>query len=177
MASGTKLESQGNTPLHEACSKVDYNRVLMLLLQGTSTSALNIWRQTPLHISAMAGDVHVMLLLLDSGADVNVKDSDFVSPLYQAVVYGRLQCVELLLCYGASPYNPEGTAGHLSPLELSESVPKCHAILEKARDSESPVDVQLNIVSDHSVCNVSIVCLFTLLCQLCGRKTMPNREK
>ena len=136
MASRKKLEAQGNTSLHEACLKVDYDRVLMLLLQGESTSAQNIWQQTPLHISAMAGDVHVMLLLLDSGAEVNAKDSDFVSPLYQAVVYGRLQCVELLLCYGASPYNPEGTVGHLSPLELSESVPKCHTILKKARDGE-----------------------------------------
>ena len=160
MASGRKLESQGNTPLHEACSKVDYDRVLMLLLQGASTSALNIWQQTPLHISAMAGDVHVMLLLLDSGADVNVKDSDFVSPLYQAVVYGRLQCVELLLCYGASPYNPESTVGHLSPLELSESVPRCHAILEKARDCESLVDVPLDILYCVGVCLIRVPALW-----------------
>lgn len=132
MAYGRKLESQGNTLLHEACSCADYDRVLMLLLQGASTSARNLWLQTPLHACARRGDVHVMLLLLDSGAEVNAKDSDFVSPLYQAVVCGRTECLELLLCYGASPYNPDGTVGHLSPLELSESVPKCHVILENA---------------------------------------------
>jgi len=132
MAYGRKLESQGNTPLHEACFCADYDRVLMLLLQGASISARNLWHQTPLHMCAIRGDAHVMLLLLDSGAEVNAKDSDFVSPLYQAVVYGRTECLELLLCYGASPCNPEGTIGHLSPLELSESVPKCHMILEKA---------------------------------------------
>ena len=107
----------------------------------------------------MAGDVHVMLLLLDSGADVNVKDSDFVSPLYQAVVYGRVQCVELLLCYGASPYNPESTVGHLSPL-LSESVPRCHAILEKARDCESLVDVPLDILYCVGVCLIRVPALW-----------------
>lgn len=104
----------------------------MLLLQGASASARNIWLQTPLHLCIRRGDLHVMLLLLDSGAEVNAKDSDFVSPLYQAVVCGRAECLELLLCYGASPYNPEGTVGHLSPLELSESAPKCHVILENA---------------------------------------------
>ena len=132
MACGRKLESQGNTPLHEACSRADYDNVLMLLLQGASTSARNIWLQTPLHICAARGNAHVMLLLLDSGAEVNAKDSDFVSPLYQAVVCGRVKCLELLLCYGASPYNPEGTVGHRSPLELSESVSKCHVILRNA---------------------------------------------
>lgn len=132
MAYGRQLESQGNTPLHEACSRADYDHVLMLLLQGASTAARNVWHQTPLHMCAIRGDIHVMLLLLDSGAEVNVKDNDFVSPLYQAVVYGRTECLELLLCYGASPYNPEGTVDHLSPLELSESVPKCRVILENA---------------------------------------------
>ena len=132
MAYGRKLESRGNTPLHDACSLGDYDRVLMLLLQGASASARNIWLQTPLHLCVRRGDVHVMLLLLDSGAEVNAKDSDFVTPLYQAVVCGRVECLELLLCYGASPHNPEDTIGHLSPLELSESVPKCHVILENA---------------------------------------------
>ena len=91
-------EFQDYTMPWSSCA--DYDRVLMLLIQGASASARNIWLQTPLHLCVRRGDVHVMLLLLDSGAEVNAKDSDFVTPLYQAVVCGRVECLELLLYYG-----------------------------------------------------------------------------
>ena len=120
----------GNTELHEWSSKGDYDRVLLLLLQGTNSNVCNIWKHTPLHLASSGGHLDVMLLLLDSGACVNARDHQSLTPLHHAVIHRNKKSVELLLSYGASPYNADDVTDTYSPFLLSESIPSCHMLIK-----------------------------------------------
>lgn len=60
-------EEDGNSALHLACYRSDYDSALMLLLASHSMTVRNVWGETPLHQCTAQGHLELMMLLLDAG--------------------------------------------------------------------------------------------------------------
>ena len=57
----------GYTPLHDACSRKNYQVCLLLLKYGAAIDIQTVENVTPIHIAATYGDVRILELLLDKG--------------------------------------------------------------------------------------------------------------
>ena len=96
------LESDGYTPLQQACWNCRRDMVEYLLATGADVNkATNFMQRTPLFLSSIIGHREVVELLLDAGAEVDKTDEKGQSPLYASSVRGRKDVVKLLLDAGA----------------------------------------------------------------------------
>ena len=108
--------NSGNSPLHKAAEKGDFEMVDLLLLNGAKTDLLNDYGNTPLNRWALNnGNVKVGRLLIENDSSViNVPDKDGNSPLHCAAVESNEEKTKLLLQYGASKdlKNKHGNTPH-----------------------------------------------------------------
>jgi ankyrin repeat protein len=73
--------SDGNTPLHNACIYGYVSTVKLLIKNGADINAKNSHGKTPLHNACIDGFVSTVKLLIKNGADINVKDNRQQTPL------------------------------------------------------------------------------------------------
>lgn len=101
-----KKNAKGETRLHEACIRGNYQVAKMLIDQGHSLNVRDNAGWLPLHEAAIYGYRDLVELLLDSGAQSSINDKggtscDGITPLYDAASNGNLSVVQLLLDRGA----------------------------------------------------------------------------
>jgi ankyrin repeat protein len=96
-------DSSGQTLLHHACSRGDYQQVLELLDYGSDIAAKDATGWTPLHNAALNGHDEIVETLLRFGANVDSLGFEDETPLHDAVANGHAKCVTVLLKYGADP--------------------------------------------------------------------------
>ncbi|MBA3815904.1 MAG: ankyrin repeat domain-containing protein [Parachlamydiaceae bacterium] len=83
------------TPLKEACSKLNYDMVKLLLDSGA---------EPKVNLSTVVNSPKILQLLLNKGASVNsYAFFDDQSPLFAAATWGRVESVIILLAAGADP--------------------------------------------------------------------------
>ena len=99
-----KKNKKGETPLHAACSKQDYDTVKKLLDQGAETNTQDYNRWAPLHELASRAEANQTLkLLLERGANPNVPGGeDNQTPLHEASAAGCIENCIYLIQKGAS---------------------------------------------------------------------------
>ena len=96
------LESDGFTPLQQACLKSRRDMVEYLLTAGADVNNATKSRQrTPLFLASLEGKREVVELLLDAGAEVDKAEKDGRTPLVAASIDGDKDVVKLLLDGGA----------------------------------------------------------------------------
>ncbi|KAF4466267.1 ankyrin repeat [Fusarium albosuccineum] len=95
-------ESEGHTPLWEACYSLDASlEMLQLLLDNGAEVNSPSRSQTPLMAAARKGRLDFIKYLVERGADVHRPDLCDFSALSEAVCGGSLECVRWLLDNGA----------------------------------------------------------------------------
>lgn len=100
-----KRNEKGETPLHTAAIKGDYNRAKKLIEQGHPVKEQDSAGWTPLHEACNWGRVDIVNLLLDNGADINDPGGsgcEGVTPLHDAASNAHFEIIDLLLKRGAS---------------------------------------------------------------------------
>lgn len=81
-ANVNSCDSEGDTPLHNACRYGDYELVKIILSSKKSDVSIhNDFGQTPLHYACLLGNENVVQLLLEEKADIHKKDKEGLSPL------------------------------------------------------------------------------------------------
>ena len=96
------LESNGYTPLQQACLKSRKDMVEYLLTAGADVNkATKPKWQTPLFLASLRGKREVVELLLGAGAELDKTDYRGHTPLMAASNKGHWEVVELLLGAGA----------------------------------------------------------------------------
>ncbi|XP_040576586.1 BRCA1-associated RING domain protein 1 [Lepeophtheirus salmonis] len=92
----------GETPLHVACCKGDYDKVCELLGMGANPNNQDNAGWTPLHECAQKGYTNIAKVLLDKGAAPSVPGGpDNFTPLHDASYNGWKDVVFLLIKKGA----------------------------------------------------------------------------
>lgn len=85
----SKVDQQGNTPLHFAAESGDYETVKELLAKGAVVDVANAQGVTPLHLAAKSGKKDLVKLLLDAPKpDAKGKPDDVVVDLIGVVHIG-----------------------------------------------------------------------------------------
>ncbi|KAJ8245297.1 hypothetical protein GJAV_G00269230 [Gymnothorax javanicus] len=103
------------TPVHEAASQGQSQRLQHLIQNGASVNVVAVDSITPLHEACIQGQAQCVRLLLEAGAQVDARNVDGSTPLCEACSVGSLECVQLLLEHGAT-VNPALTSRTTSPL-------------------------------------------------------------
>jgi len=86
----------GQTPLHLAAGRGDYDITLLLLQEKAKPNARNEYGQTPLGFAIIGGNIPVIELLLRYGAEINSRDRHNRTPLYWAIRRGNPEVVRCL---------------------------------------------------------------------------------
>ncbi|XP_033749583.1 uncharacterized protein LOC117334207 [Pecten maximus] len=99
-------DSQGNTPLHRAVSREDFDLVLYFLQVGADTNARNSEGNTPLHNACQSkidGPIcELITRLISAGATVNEKDKAGKTPLHHACEsISMFYSIAILIKHGA----------------------------------------------------------------------------
>ncbi|MBW0501864.1 hypothetical protein O181_041579 [Austropuccinia psidii MF-1] len=110
------LDSDGRTPLHNACSSGSYSVVKALL--DHQEPKCNIEKAdsmgwTALIIASSAGITEIVSELIHASANVNASNEKGQTPLHYAASKGRLEIGRLLIRYGAD-INAKDRANQLS---------------------------------------------------------------
>ncbi len=90
----------GETPLHCAVDKDDFETAQLLLINDARVDALDFDSCTPLHRVAETGNLKIARLLLDHGAKLNKKNSNDKTPLDLAIAKGNNEVANLLREWG-----------------------------------------------------------------------------
>ncbi|EEB13686.1 BRCA1-associated RING domain protein, putative [Pediculus humanus corporis] len=96
-----KRNPKGETQLHLACKKSNFEVMKNLIDAGANLNAKDNAGWTPLHDSVFSGNTEVIKFLLDNGANVNIPGLENTTALHEAIAKGNRKVVELLLNYGA----------------------------------------------------------------------------
>lgn len=97
----SKVDSDGNTPLHGAARNDHKDVVKVLLAHGAEVNAKDNEGATPLHLAAGRGNKDVAELLLANKAEVNAKRRGDATPLHNAASGGHKDVMRLLLAHEA----------------------------------------------------------------------------
>lgn len=116
---------KGETPLHLAVLRSDYNLVKLLLENRADMTSVDQLKRTVLHYACEMGCLKVATLLLEHSSPtiVNMKDSENKTPLIYASLYGCTSMIACLLSKGAD-INATDSEGN-SPLIYSMSNQHC----------------------------------------------------
>jgi len=79
-----QTDSNGETPLHEACSEENFNIVKLLLEKDADPNMPNNKGETPICWACCCGNFDIVKLLLEKDADPNRADRQGKTPLYWA---------------------------------------------------------------------------------------------
>ena len=99
-----KRNEKGETVLHVAAIKGDYNLAKTSLEKGVSIDARDYCGWQPLHEACNHGNLAIVELLLDNGADINDPGGPHcrgMTPLHDAVQNAHVDVVKLLVSRGA----------------------------------------------------------------------------
>ena len=125
-----KTDEEGDTLLHTACSKGQFEAVHVLVAAGAKTNFVNSKGQTSLHISAARLQADITKYLLDSGADVMVYSKDGELPLDVA---SSLETALILVEKMVSLGYKELVNDYLIPLKLSKTkYEECEPLMTSA---------------------------------------------
>ena len=100
-----KRNEKGETQLHVAAIKDDYNLAKTSIEKGISVHERDYCGWQPLHEACNYGNESIVELLLDNGADINDPGGPHcrgMTPLHDATQNGHVDVVKLLLARGAS---------------------------------------------------------------------------
>ena len=98
-----KKNKKGETPLHAACCKKDYENAKKFVEQGAETNTQDFNGWTPLHeVAPFSNCFDIVKLLLDHGADPNIPGGDLnTTPLHESSGGGCSDICQLLIKRGA----------------------------------------------------------------------------
>ena len=122
----SKRNEKGETTLHVAAIKGDYNLALASINKGVSVHSRDHCGWQPLHEACNHGNLAVAELLLDKGADVNDPggpDCGGMTPLHDAAQNAHVDIVKMLISRGADVTN-------------------------RNKDKETPLDQVLRVIND-----------------------------
>ena len=114
--------SNGNTPLHEAISRLQLGFADYLLSKGLTPNIKNLGGDAPLHLTVKMGWIDGAELLLKNGADPDIRDGKANTPLLlPSPASLRLDMTRLLLRYRAdsSLKDQEGNTALHKAVKLS----------------------------------------------------------
>jgi ankyrin repeat protein len=74
--------SSGDTPLHIACSKGNFNIVKLLVENGANVTIQNNTKDTPLHYATLHKYNRIRDFLVANGADMKAKNNNGITPAY-----------------------------------------------------------------------------------------------
>ena len=94
--------SDGKTPLMNACARGEYLLATKLLSHGANVHAMSNHRSTPLHAAASSGHAELVSLLLANGAELEAKNVYGLTPLHTAILSNSADIIERLLLAGAN---------------------------------------------------------------------------
>ena len=104
-----KTNKDGNSALHIACFKGNYNAVHRLIKLGASVNCSNNMGDTPLHCAIRSGSYNTVLILINNGASavLSHRNEHGETPLHTAVVSNKknLKIIELLVENGSDVHN------------------------------------------------------------------------
>jgi|GEM_PF-3043637 len=106
-----------DTPLLEAVSEPNVEKVKNLLANKADPNAKNIQGTTPLFMAAMSGNKDIVAMLLAAKADANATNHTGETPLHMAAVFGQLEAVKLLVANHAE-INAKNSNGQ-TPLQMA----------------------------------------------------------
>ncbi|VVC36680.1 BRCT domain,Ankyrin repeat-containing domain,Ankyrin repeat [Cinara cedri] len=92
---------KGETRLHIACAKGNYNLVSSLLSQGFNPNVKDNAGWTPMHDAVKMGCLNVIKELIKYGAYLNAPGFEYETPLYTAIKHSKNDVAALLLQNGA----------------------------------------------------------------------------
>lgn len=159
----------GNTPIHWAIMKRNYQAVLVLVRCGADSSRMNDEGRTPLHLvvsqcnkNSSQTDLHshhnMVKFLVSVGAQVDSYDVNNVTPLHLAAELGDLALVESLVIDGGAFVNVTDDVGE-TPLfyalrgQHAEVIKKLidlkANLFSKNDEGETPLEFCLSIRDDR----------------------------
>lgn len=113
-----KPNEEGETMLHIACSKGQFEIVQLLVAAGASVNKANSRGQTSLHISASRLQADITKFLLDNGADVMLCNNDGELPLD---VTSSLESALILVSKMVSLGHKDLVNDYLVPVKLAKT--------------------------------------------------------
>ena len=85
-ASSETRDSEGSTPLHDACELCrDDDVIERLISSGAPLNQVNLRGRTPLHTAVLHNSANAVRPLVENGSDVSAQDRDGFTPLMLAV--------------------------------------------------------------------------------------------
>ena len=94
-----KIESEGYSPLHDACVCGEAKIVKLLLAKSAKVNVRNDGGQTPLHLAIGKKNEEIVNLLLEAKAEMNIGDISGSTALHAAGSAGSYEIMQLLLNY------------------------------------------------------------------------------
>jgi ankyrin repeat protein len=91
----------GNTKLHSAIEKNNFDYIKQIVEQGADVDLLNDRGESPLHTAVKFERIEIANFLLSKGAKPDIKDGDGITPLNTAVIFEQSGIVKLLIEKGA----------------------------------------------------------------------------
>ncbi|GBN35175.1 Ankyrin repeat domain-containing protein 12, partial [Araneus ventricosus] len=179
-----KRNERGETPLHLAAIKGDFEKVNKLLKQGVKVDAVDNAGWTALHEACNYGWYDVAKLLIEYGANVNAAGLQKLTPLHDAATNQHEKIINLLLEHGANPHEKNANGKTPADVAGSEAV---REVLRKALDSrkqkslkeESPSQkdpLRSTEVVEERQSGKSPCQSISALCELTMRKNSPQNQ-
>ncbi|XP_059478822.1 BRCA1-associated RING domain protein 1-like isoform X2 [Neocloeon triangulifer] len=128
-----KRNTKGETLVHVACIKKNFEEVERLLSLGANCCVRDYNGWTPLHEAAQSNRMDIAKILLEHGARVNAAGGEeYLTPLHDAVSTGYTEMVKLLVRFGADP-DQRSIKG-----EIAKELTKNAEIIEALQNISSP---------------------------------------
>jgi ankyrin repeat protein len=101
-------DSNGETPLHHAVRRGQYEVMRMLAKRGADVNARSEGDVAPIHVAAIAGHAQAVDWMLERGVAIECPDEAGATPLHYAAHGGQEEVITLLLERGADPQLRDG---------------------------------------------------------------------